>query len=265
MDEKVFTSEAFGGVGAVVFATIPGCPPEILGEIQTVTYSIHRPAFLVRRLGRSDAVGRTKGARTVAGSLVFNVIDTGALHRILKNVYGYNNVIVNADLLPPIDLTITNIDELSESGHSTDISQHTRGEMSILGVNFIDESQTLSVEDIYMEQVFSYIAYEIVPYHIIKADELPNMKVFTTETQAIKDLLNKNKEQIPSQSEDPGINNTTYDFRLDLSAGNNTTTRDPSYPQLDIHLDFSAIDDLPSGTSDLDENTESIFSEGVLF
>ena len=46
-----------------------------LGELQTISYSIHRENSPVRTLGHVNARGFVKGSRTIAGSLIFTVFN----------------------------------------------------------------------------------------------------------------------------------------------------------------------------------------------
>ena len=53
-----------------------------LGELQTISYSIHRENSPVRTLGHVNPRGFVKGSRTIAGSLIFTVFNEYAFYRI---------------------------------------------------------------------------------------------------------------------------------------------------------------------------------------
>ena len=54
-----------------------------LGSIHTISYSSFREKFAVRSLGRTQAKTYTRGPRTIAGSIIFNVMQEHELLRLL--------------------------------------------------------------------------------------------------------------------------------------------------------------------------------------
>lgn len=158
---KTYTS--YSGADIVATITPIGGAPQVIGELQTISYSIHREKFPVRTLGRINAKGFTKGPRTVAGSLVFTVFDDHVIKRVIS--YGLRGVPYNSipkddmedmlenlkmDELPPIDITITLKNELGNESV-----------LAIRGVTFIDEGQVMSIEDMITEQTMSYMARDV--------------------------------------------------------------------------------------------------------
>lgn len=145
-----------------------------LGDIQTLSYSIHREKTPVRTIGRTSPPAYTAGTRTIAGSLIFATFNTRALQEVYSNqqtssVQGLgNNVLTSANidgkqellsdakLLRPTD-TIPAFDILlyftSESGNDS--------VMSLLRVDIMDEGQTFSIQDIFTEHTMQFVASEI--------------------------------------------------------------------------------------------------------
>ena len=129
----------------------------ILGNVETISYSIHRDKMPVRTLGRTYAKNYVRGQRTIAGSLIFIQFDESPLYKLydffnkkLENSHRYSSPLV--DELPPFDvmLIFTN-----EYGFTSIIR--------IYGVEITDEGGTYSINDIYSENVMQFLAKDIDP------------------------------------------------------------------------------------------------------
>jgi hypothetical protein len=64
-----------------------------MGDLQTVSYSMHRENSPIRTLGHSNVRGFVKGARTIAGSLIFTVFNEYAFYKIKE----YQNYLSRAN------------------------------------------------------------------------------------------------------------------------------------------------------------------------
>lgn len=156
--------------GADILATITprGGKPLVFGELQTISYSIHREKVPVRTLGRINPKGISKGPRTIAGSLIFTVFDRHVLKQVIDswnipvkgkpNMYGFseNELIelrsrMKTDEMPPFDVTITFENEYG-NGKSV---------IRIYGITILDEGQVMSIDDMMTEQTMSYMAMDI--------------------------------------------------------------------------------------------------------
>jgi len=128
----------------------------VLGGVATFSYSIFREKSPVRVLGRSYAKGYTAGPRTIAGSMIFVVFDRNPLYEILKaldtNQGAPNDRYTSpvADQIPPIDLILW---FSNEYGH--------KSVLRLYGVEFLQEGQTHSINDLYTENVMQYVARDI--------------------------------------------------------------------------------------------------------
>ena len=136
-----------------------------LAELQTISYSIHRENSPVRTLGHVNPRGFVKGARTIAGSMVFTVFNEYAFYRIsnykkqLANTNGLYSPL--ADMLPPIDIVLSFFNEYGLAA-----------KMKIFGVTIIDEGQTMSIDDLITEQTYTFMARGIQPLvHLDPADD----------------------------------------------------------------------------------------------
>lgn len=163
---------SFSGTDIVASITPPGGKPVVFGELQTISYSIHREKFPVRALGSINPRGYTYGGRTIAGSLIFTVFDRHIMKEAVRqmfkptiegNKYSIDEIEYEdmyrrmvTDEMPPFDVTITFVNEYGE-----------QAAMSILGITIVDEGQVMSIEDMLTENTMSYMALDIDLMHDI--------------------------------------------------------------------------------------------------
>lgn len=144
---------SFAGVDIVASLMLPGHSPMILGELSTISYSIHRENVPLRAIGHVSPLGFTKGPRTIAGSMIFTVFNEYAFYRLQEwsAVLG-QGLYPLADMLPPFDIVISFANEYGAAS-----------KMRIQGISIIDEGQTMSIEDLVTEQTYQYMARAITP------------------------------------------------------------------------------------------------------
>lgn len=143
------TYQSYAGSDIVASITVPGYGTYVIGELQTISYSIHRDKYPVRALGFVSAKGYTNGTRTIAGNLIFTVFDRHLVYRILEKM-GKTTGRMLTDEMPPFDVTIN---FGSEYGHSS--------KLVIYGVTIVDEGQVMSINDLITENTMSYLARDI--------------------------------------------------------------------------------------------------------
>jgi len=124
---------------------------KVLGELQTISYSIHREKSAVMLLGRIDPPCFTRGPRTIAGSLIFTVFEREVLEELI-NTYPDDTVdndfsTILLDQIPPFDVTIS---FMNEDGYLSS--------MVIYGLEIVDDGQVMSINDMIIENVKSYKA-----------------------------------------------------------------------------------------------------------
>lgn len=136
-----------------------------LGELQTISYSIHRENTPVRGLGHSNVCGFVKGPRTIAGSLIFTQFDHYTFYRLKKfqslvDSYMYPL----GDMLPPFDILLSFSNEFGSFS-----------KMKIFGVTIVDEGATMSIEDLVTEQTYTFMARGIQPITSYVPEGLQNL------------------------------------------------------------------------------------------
>jgi hypothetical protein len=137
-----------------------------LGNIATLSYSIHREKFPVRTLGTTFPKAFTRGPRTIAGTLIFNVFDRYALWDIqdvrsrLDVGFNENAHALLGDQIAPFEISCNFMNE-----------QGVVSTLSLLGVELVDEGQVMSINDIYIESTHSFVAADIM---IMTPVNLPN-------------------------------------------------------------------------------------------
>lgn len=147
----------------------------VLGNVETFSHSIHREKGPVRVLGRSHAKGYTAGGRTIAGSIVFIVFDRAPLWDVIQEINYVRNPSDRTtsplpDQLPPLDLILLFHNEYGFSSL-----------VRLYGVEFIDEGQVYSINDLYSECTMSYLARDMD--QMIAYEDLSNFKNMMFERQ----------------------------------------------------------------------------------
>ena len=135
-------------------------------ELQTISISSSRSVSPVRRLGESQAHTYTRGARTIAGTMVFSLFSRDAFYEMYREG-GYQEVLnpqepFFLDQIPEFDVFITMANEYGLVSNAI-----------IGGVTLTNSGGTLSVHDVYTEQTVSYVArFHIPPIENYKAINL---------------------------------------------------------------------------------------------
>lgn len=141
----------FSGTDMIVFIIFPNWKPITIGEATTVTYSIYREKMPVRTLGFINPKGFTKGPRTIAGTIIFTMFHKHIVNRLRQEVpYLAELIRLKPDELPPFDIMISMGNEYGAASY-----------LSIQGITIVDEGVTHSIENMYTENQWSYIAQDI--------------------------------------------------------------------------------------------------------
>lgn len=150
------TYQSFSGYDMVCTIEMPmpkgGTYTQVIGELQTITYSIHQEKSPVRCLGDMNAKGYVFGPRTIAGTLIFTVFDRHWTTKMEKEYLA--NAGVNAHMLadefPPFNLTISCANEY---GHDA--------VCSIFGITLVNEGQVMSINDVFTENTYQFYATDV--------------------------------------------------------------------------------------------------------
>lgn len=124
-----------------------------LGSLQTLSVSTHQDKKPVRVIGSANALDYTLGQRTIAGSLVFAVFDQHFATEMfddLKATTGKEFFL--PDELPALDITITFANEYGRTSR-----------MAIYGLRIINEGQVMSINDLYTENTYQFVATAMEP------------------------------------------------------------------------------------------------------
>lgn len=153
---------SFSGTDITATILVPNeTRPLVLGDLQTLSYSVHRESKPVRMLGNVNPLGFVNGPRTIAGSLLFINFESYTFYRLEQ----YRQLIAGAqgsgesplyplaDMLPPFDIVITAANEYGAFS-----------KMKIFGVNIVDEGGTMSIEDLVTESQYTFMARGIEPW-----------------------------------------------------------------------------------------------------
>lgn len=125
---------------------------QIIGSVQTISYSIHQEKFPIRCLGDMNAKGYVFGPRMIAGSIVFTVFNKhwaqDLMEKYLKAFKTQAHYLV--DELPPFNITISFANEYGQ-----------KARLSLYGVTFTNEGQVMSANDAYVENTYQFYALDI--------------------------------------------------------------------------------------------------------
>jgi hypothetical protein len=156
------TQRSFAGCDILATAYVEG-RLLVCDSLSALSYSTHREKINVPTLGRAYARRRTRGQRTIAGTLVWIVKDRAPLWKFMGH-YTYDSKAFQhlpmSDSLPPFDITLT---FANEYGHVS--------VMRIYGVDIISEGQTHSIQDMITENVMEYQAFDMDIMMPIDAEE----------------------------------------------------------------------------------------------
>ena len=155
-----------------------------IGEAHTISYSVYRDKQPVNRLGDTSPNGFTRGYVTIAGTIIFTVFHEMVLKELIEKINkgakslkseGEWRTKENGDVfkepneyditLSPSDLKYFRIDELPPLDIFVDF-QNEYGDASriaIYGVEFINEGQVMSVQDLVTENSVTFVARDISP------------------------------------------------------------------------------------------------------
>lgn len=157
--------ETYSGADMSVYMAFPGYKPLWIGTASTVSYTVYREKKQVRTLGRISAKGITKGTRTISGRLIFTIIAEHIVESLRREIPYLRNIkTLLMDELPPFDLLVSFGNEYGSAAG-----------LVIQGITTVDEQKTMSVEDLFTENIFTYLARALEPMrdmHASRIDEL---------------------------------------------------------------------------------------------
>jgi hypothetical protein len=228
-----FENNSFSGTDIVAIAHMktPDGKASVnyaLGEIQTISYSVHMERFPIRAAGNVNAKDYVMGPRTIAGTLIFAVFDKHWAKAAFENINDelklnprYKFV---ADELPPFDITISFANEYG-----------VQARMALYGVRLINEGQVMSVNDVYTENTYQFVATDIDYMNDEEGyatfNQPSNVTTITSKissTPGTTNLTRSNSYTIPS------FNNIHPNSLLPIRPDQNMINNNPTKPILSV-------------------------------
>jgi hypothetical protein len=181
VSEYTRSYNSFSGVD--IKATFGG---QVIGELQGVSYSVTREKAPIYTMGSADPRSFSRGKRGIAGTLIFTVFDRSALLTTFQkmsdrsgwffahdtDVQKHNSEDAKGaqvwqdvstdnqwqpawytDQIPPFDIVLTAANEYGQVA-----------QMSIRGVEVLNEGSGMSIDDIVTEQQMTFVAREVMPW-----------------------------------------------------------------------------------------------------
>ena len=181
VSEYTRSYNSFSGVD--IKATFGG---KVIGELQGVSYSVTREKAPIYTMGSADPRSFSRGKRGIAGTLIFTIFDRSALLESFRGMddksgwfFAHDSDIqkrnsedakgeqvwqdVNTDnswqaawypdQIPPFDIVLTAANEYGQVA-----------QMSIRGVEILNEGSGMSIDDIVTEQQMTFVGREINPW-----------------------------------------------------------------------------------------------------
>jgi hypothetical protein len=157
--------QTYSGADVSVVFNIPLLSPAHLAgahtlesvQIQTITISSATSVLPVRRCGEARPKIYTRGARTFAGSLVFTMIGQDPFQQIFSVDPGRSSVrgdgTWHSDQMATFDAIILCANEMGGSGIQI-----------IENMSITHWGTTYSIDDLYVESTYSYVAEHVTPF-----------------------------------------------------------------------------------------------------
>lgn len=129
---------------------------KVFADLQTLSISSTRSVSPVRVFGKSNPLAYIKGATTFAGTMVFATINRDAFSEIydtdLAESYLNASTSMIAHQLPPFSIVITSSNETGAGAIQV-----------INGIVITNYGTTYSVDDLYLETQYTFIATDMSP------------------------------------------------------------------------------------------------------
>lgn len=142
---------SFSGTDALVFAILPQTEPVLIGSISTLSYSMYRDKKPVPVIGKVNMGGYTRGVRLYAGTMIFTLINQHWINELKDAIPWIDNVgVQKIDELPLMDLMVVCANEYGAAM-----------QMMLYGVEVTEEGQVISIENLFTENTFSFVARDL--------------------------------------------------------------------------------------------------------
>ena len=152
---------SYSGCDISVTATLPPINGKYinkyysLGSLQTLSISTHQDKRPVRSLGVINAKDYVMGPRTIAGSMVFAVFNRHFATEIMNDLGAEGANVILPDEIPALNITVNFANEYGRMSR-----------MAIYGVKIINEGQVMSINDLYTENTYQFVALGLEPLNV---------------------------------------------------------------------------------------------------
>lgn len=160
-----------------------------MGSLQTITYSVYDRMEPIHSLGNVNAKDYVHTHRYIAGSMVFAVFDQHwakeFIEKYCKSAGIAESEKILTDEIPPMNITISMGNEYGSSSRT-----------ALYGVRLFNEGMTMSVNDIYTEHTYQFVALNIDYLENVQLPSESRSPNFDLSTLAPKEIEDKKPQQI---------------------------------------------------------------------
>lgn len=192
---------SFSGCDMVATISVPtarhGTLTRALGSLQTLSYSTHMDKKPIRALSQVTPKAYVNGPRTIAGTLVFAVFDQHFVKELYQDTDDYRMYAryMMADELPPFDITVSMANEYG-----------AKSRMAIYGVTLINEGKAISVNDVYTENTYQFLATDI---EYLEAEDHINRRSYVQDEEAEEETSDDEYSQKALEEIQNGVDGAT--------------------------------------------------------
>ena len=159
-----------------------------MGSLQTITYSVYDRMEPIHSLGNVNAKDYVHTHRYIAGSMVFAVFDQHwakeFIEKYCKSAGIAESEKILTDEMPPLNLTISMGNEYGSASRFV-----------LYGVRLFNEGMTMSVNDIYTEHTYQFVALNIDYLENVQLPSESRNPNFDLSTLAPKEIEDKKPQQ----------------------------------------------------------------------
>ena len=192
---------SYSGADCRAYAFFPDDPGNMvdLSSLATISISVHEAKSPVRRLGERGVSGYTRGIRTIAGSMVFLVIEDHPLWKLIHANNNYSSTDWNRDsdrsisrinqrklstMIRPFNIMLVYQTEIVKVGNSSKVSSieiPERASLIIEKIDILNEGLVTSVNDMVTEVQMQFVAQDY--YNLDKSAQSLNKSIQKTNTK----------------------------------------------------------------------------------
>ena len=210
--DYLYKNVSYSGTDIVVTAQlcIGNTKSEIMtmGSLQTITYSVYDRMEPIHSLGNVNAKDYVHTHRYIAGSMVFAVFDQHwakeFIEKYCKSAGIAESEKILTDEIPPMNITISMGNEYGSSSRT-----------ALYGVRLFNEGMTMSVNDIYTEHTYQFVALNIDYLENVQLPSESRDPNFDLSTLAPKEIEDKKPQQTNESTDKKNEDNDNNNDKKD--------------------------------------------------